>query len=100
MAAFKAARSLNESSICENAHHHEPFMDMLTDYPPIRIVSPAGFDLATAQTPGSVRPAARHPIGVVGRTVPGQVGSPDGHPSSRRAADDRLCAVGHLRSPL
>ena len=36
-------------------------MDMLTDYPPIRIVSPAGFDLATAQTPGSVRLAAVAP---------------------------------------
>ena len=39
----------------------EPFMDMLTDYPPIRIVSPAGFDRATAQTPGSVRLAAVAP---------------------------------------
>src|SRR3979409_1552872 len=36
-------------------------MDMLTDYPPIRIVSPAGFDRATAQTPGSVRMAAVAP---------------------------------------
>ena len=36
-------------------------MDMLTDYPPIRIVSPAGFDLGTAQTPGSVRLAAVAP---------------------------------------
>src|SRR3979490_1007840 len=36
-------------------------MDTLTDYPPIRIVSPAGFDRATAQTPGSVRLAAVAP---------------------------------------
>src|SRR3982074_2063128 len=39
----------------------KPFMDMLTDYPPIRIVSPAGFDLATAQHPGPVRLAAVAP---------------------------------------
>src|SRR5258705_11106357 len=39
----------------------EPFMDAVTDYPPIRIVSPAGFDRATAQTPGSVRLAAVAP---------------------------------------
>src|SRR5258705_4700840 len=39
----------------------EPFMDAVTDYPPIRIVSPAGFERATAQTPGSVRLAAVAP---------------------------------------
>jgi hypothetical protein len=27
-------------------------------------------------------------------------GSPYGHPSSWRTADDRLCLVWHLRSPL
>jgi len=36
-------------------------MDMVIEYPPIRIVSPAGFDLGTAQTPGSVRLAAVAP---------------------------------------
>ena len=36
-------------------------MDMVTEYPSIRIVSPAGFDLGTAQTPGSVRLAAVAP---------------------------------------
>jgi hypothetical protein len=39
----------------------EPFIDMVTDYPPIRIVSPNGFDQGTAQTPGSVRLAAVGP---------------------------------------
>src|SRR5437588_1400337 len=33
-------------------------MAMVTEYPPIRIVSPAGFDAGTAQAPGSVRLAA------------------------------------------
>ena len=36
-------------------------MAMVTEYPPIRIVSPAGFDAGTAQTPGSVRLAAVAP---------------------------------------
>ncbi len=36
-------------------------MDMVTEYPPIRIVSPARFDRGTAQTPGSVRLAAVAP---------------------------------------
>jgi uncharacterized RmlC-like cupin family protein len=36
-------------------------MDMVTEYPSIRIVSPAGFDRGTAQTPGSVRLAAITP---------------------------------------
>jgi len=35
-----------------------------------------------------------------GRFVRGQTGSSNGHPSSWRAADDSLCLVGHLRSPL
>jgi uncharacterized RmlC-like cupin family protein len=40
-------------------------MDMVTEYPSIRIVSPAGFDRGTAQTPGSVRLAAITPqIGI------------------------------------
>jgi uncharacterized RmlC-like cupin family protein len=34
---------------------------MVTTYPPIRIVGPAGFDQGTAQTPGSVRLAAVAP---------------------------------------
>ena len=34
---------------------------MVTEYPPIRIVSPAGFDPGTTQTPGSVRLAAVAP---------------------------------------
>ena len=34
---------------------------MITNYPSIRIVSPAGFDAGTAQTPGSVRLAAVAP---------------------------------------
>ena len=34
---------------------------MVTEYPPIRIVAPAAFDLGTAQTPGSVRLAAVAP---------------------------------------
>jgi uncharacterized RmlC-like cupin family protein len=33
----------------------------MTDYPPIRIVGPDGFDPGTAQTPGSVRLAAIAP---------------------------------------
>src|ERR1700756_1764201 len=37
------------------------FMDMATEYPPIRVVGPAGFDPGTAQTPGSVRLAAVAP---------------------------------------
>jgi uncharacterized RmlC-like cupin family protein len=36
-------------------------MDLATDYPPIRIVSPSGFDRGTAQTLGSVRLAAVAP---------------------------------------
>src|SRR5712672_3257518 len=36
-------------------------MDMMNIYPPIRIVGPASFDQATAQTPGSVRLAAVAP---------------------------------------
>ncbi len=36
-------------------------MDMMTTYPPIRIVGPARFDQETAQTPGSVRLAAVAP---------------------------------------
>jgi hypothetical protein len=36
-------------------------MDMVTDYPPTRIVSPNGFDQGTAQTPSSVRLAAVAP---------------------------------------
>jgi uncharacterized RmlC-like cupin family protein len=34
---------------------------MLPEYPPIRIIRPARFDLGTAQTPGSVRLAAVAP---------------------------------------
>ena len=34
---------------------------MVTEYPPIRIVGPAGFDRGTAQTSGSVRLAAVAP---------------------------------------
>jgi uncharacterized RmlC-like cupin family protein len=34
---------------------------MVTEYPPIRIVSPTVFDPGTAQTPGSVRLAAAAP---------------------------------------
>jgi hypothetical protein len=34
---------------------------MVTEYPPVRIVSPAGFDPGTAQTAGSVRLAAVAP---------------------------------------
>jgi uncharacterized RmlC-like cupin family protein len=34
---------------------------MASEYPPIRIVNPAGFDAATAQTPGAVRLAAIAP---------------------------------------
>jgi uncharacterized RmlC-like cupin family protein len=33
----------------------------MTTYPPIRVVGPAKFDQATAQTPGSVRQAAVAP---------------------------------------
>src|SRR5260370_7758676 len=36
-------------------------MAMVTEYPPIRIVSPAGFDPGTAETPGSVGLAAVGP---------------------------------------
>ena len=36
-------------------------MVMVTEYPPIRVVSPAGFDPGTAQTPGSLRLAAIAP---------------------------------------
>src|SRR5260370_8837601 len=36
-------------------------MDMGTEYPPIRIVSPGGFDPGTVKTPGSVRLAAVAP---------------------------------------
>ena len=36
-------------------------MDMLINYRPIHIVSPASFDPGTAQTPGSVRLAAVAP---------------------------------------
>jgi uncharacterized RmlC-like cupin family protein len=39
----------------------EVFKDMVTAYPPIRIVGPAGFNQGTAQTPGSVRLAAVAP---------------------------------------
>jgi uncharacterized RmlC-like cupin family protein len=52
---------------CDKAHRtlwvrsQELFMDMATDYPRIHIVSPAGFDPGTAQTPGSVRLAAVAP---------------------------------------
>jgi hypothetical protein len=79
-------------------------MDMVTDTP-IRIVSPAAFDPGTAQTPGSVRLAAVTPqLGVQsvlwGGLFEVEPGSPYGHPSSWRAADDRLCLVGRLRSPL
>jgi uncharacterized RmlC-like cupin family protein len=42
-------------------HYQEPFIDMVTEYPPIRVVSPAGFDPGTAQTPGSMRLAAIAP---------------------------------------
>jgi hypothetical protein len=79
-------------------------MVMVTEYPPIRIVSPAirlgNGTNARLRAPGRGRAAARHPIGVVGRVVRGQAGSPYRHPSSWRAADDRLCLVGRLRSPL
>jgi hypothetical protein len=80
-------------------------MDMVTEYPPIRIVSPVGIRPgngtdARLRAPGRGRTAARNPIGVVGRFVRGQTGSSNGHPSSWRAADDSLCLVGHLRSPL
>ena len=34
---------------------------MVIEYPPIRIVSPAGFDPGTAQTPGSLRLVAVAP---------------------------------------
>jgi len=34
---------------------------IVSTYPPIRVVSPAGFDEGTAQTPGSVRLAAVAP---------------------------------------
>jgi uncharacterized RmlC-like cupin family protein len=40
--------------------NREPFKDRAM-YPPIRIVSPSGFDQGTAQTPGSVRLAAVAP---------------------------------------
>jgi len=36
-------------------------MDMLTEYPQIHVISPAGFDSGSAQTPGSVRLAAVAP---------------------------------------
>jgi uncharacterized RmlC-like cupin family protein len=36
-------------------------MVMAIEYPPIRVVSPAGFDSGTAQTPGSMRLAAVAP---------------------------------------
>src|SRR5205823_3254642 len=39
----------------------KPFIVMLTEDPSIRIVSPAGFDPGTAQTPGSARLAAVAP---------------------------------------
>ena len=80
-------------------------MAMVTEYPPIRIISPAGFDPGTAQTPGSVRLAAVAPqLGIQSALWGGlfevKPGARMGHPSSWRAADDRLCLVGHLRSPL
>jgi hypothetical protein len=49
---------------------------------------------------GCGRTSARDPIGVMGRIVRGQTGSPYRHPSPWRAADHRLCLVGHLRRPL
>jgi uncharacterized RmlC-like cupin family protein len=55
--AFKATDELRPPVITDQ----EPFMDMVHEYPPIRIVSPAGFDPGTAQTPGSVRLAAVAP---------------------------------------
>jgi hypothetical protein len=66
---------------------------------PGRIRPENGTD-ARLRAPGRGRTAARHPIGVVRRVVRGQAGSPYGHPSSWRAADDSLCLVGNLRSPL
>jgi uncharacterized RmlC-like cupin family protein len=39
----------------------EPFIVTVSEYPPIRIVSPAGFDPGTAQTAGSGRLAAVAP---------------------------------------
>ncbi|MEA2933680.1 MAG: hypothetical protein QOD74_326 [Variibacter sp.] len=40
---------------------HESVLDIVTEYQPIRIASPAGFDPGTAQTPISVRLAAIAP---------------------------------------
>jgi len=79
-------------------------MDMLTTIPPS----------ASSARPGSTwqRRRRRAPcawrrsreLGIQsalwGGTVPGQVGSPDGHAIITASADDRLCWVGHLRSPL
>jgi len=57
--------------------------DMVTTYPPVRVVSPPEFDQGTAQTSGSVRLAAVAPqlgieSAVVGRTVRGQTGARTG----------------------
>jgi len=45
----------------DKAMELKPFMTVITEYPPIRIVTRAGFDPGTAQTPGSLRLAAVAP---------------------------------------
>jgi hypothetical protein len=61
----------------------EPFLDMVIEYPPVRIVSPAGFDPGTAQTPGSVRL--------------GDVPAPAGSGVSKSAASRHFVALSSAR---
>jgi len=79
-------------------------MDMVTEYPPIRIVSPAGFDPGTAQTPGSVRLAAVAPqLGIQSALWGGLFEVKPGARTGIHHHGEQqtiLCLVGHLRSPL
>jgi hypothetical protein len=71
----------------------------------IKIVSPDELNPGTAETPGSERRAAIAPaLGVSSATwggpVRGGTGIADGSSSSRRARDDRLRPLRHLRNTL
>jgi hypothetical protein len=70
----------------------------------IDIVGPAEFDSRTAQTPGSERRAAIAPALGIASAIWGGLfegaGIADRNSSSRRAGDDRLRSLRHLRNPL
>jgi uncharacterized RmlC-like cupin family protein len=65
----RATRRWVRATAPPSSGHPGAVQVMATEYPPIRIVSPAAFDPGTAQTPGSVRLAAVTPqLGIRART--------------------------------